>query len=194
MAFGTVPSPGGDFDYWIYADDGAALRFGQDQDQAFGPGGAIETIRNTFRHAYGVRALYHATDENFSIGASLLDFELAEPDQHYRLAGADFAWKSGGINLTGEGIYRSSTGGGAADERGAFVQGEFPLGSLPRMWLVGRVEVYRTSLMEQAATIYTAALDYRPSPALVFKLERRDGHGNAVVAPSGWLASIGVLF
>ena len=194
MAYGTLPSSGGDLDYWVYADDGAALRFGQDEDHAFVAGGADETVRNTFRHAIGARALYHLADESLSIGVSLLDFELAEPDRRYRLAGADFTWKRGDASVTGEAIYRTSNAAGVSDERGAFVQGLLPVPPLPNVSIVGRAEIYRSSVMDNVATIYTGGLVYRPSPAFVLKLERREGRGNALVAPSGWLASVGLLF
>jgi hypothetical protein len=40
----------------------------------------------------------------------------------------------------------------------------------------------------------TVGLNYRPVPGVVLKLERRDGNHNLELAPSGWLASVAVLF
>ncbi len=66
---------------------------------------------------------------------------------------------------------------------------------LPRhLYAVSRYERYRNSLPNQLVTIRTFGIDYRPESGISFKLEYRDGTHNATLAPSGVLASIGVLF
>ncbi|RDI97564.1 hypothetical protein DVT68_14805 [Dyella solisilvae] len=192
MMFGTVTAQGNDLDYWVFVDDSKNLSFGQEQDNAYANVGANETLHNNFRQALGGRVLYHLLGDTLNIGASALSYELASPRQKYQLTGIDFNWATRYASFTGEGIYRSSDTSGEPDERGGFVQVEVPVWQ--RLYLIGRYERYRSSTPAQTTTIDTAAINYKPIPGIVLKLEYRDGTNNQLLAPTGWLASIAVLF
>ncbi|MHA6205973.1 porin [Dyella soli] len=191
MMFGTLPMKGNDLDYWVFADDSKALSFGQEQDDAYPSFGVDQTLRNNFRQAIGARVLYHMLGDTLNVGLSTLNYELQSPHQKYLLSGIDFSWTSRYVNLTGEGIYRSSTDN-RPDERGGFIEAELPL--MQRLYLIGRYERYRSSTPAQTTTIRTEALNYRPIEGIVLKLEYRDGTHNELLAPTGWLASVAVLF
>lgn len=191
MMFGTLPVKGNDLDYWVFADDSKNLNIGRDQDNAYTNFGTTETLQNNFRQAIGGRVLYHLLGDSLSIGASTLNYELEQPREKYWLNGIDFSWTSRYVSLTGEGIYRSSTSN-RPDERGGFVQAEVPLWR--RLYLIGRYERYRSSTPAQTSTIRTTAINFRPIEGVVLKLEYRDGSHNELLAPTGWLASVAVLF
>lgn len=192
MMFGTTPVAGNDLDYWLYVDDSSHLHIGQDQDHAYDSFGADSSLRNNFRHAVGGRALYHLLDDRLAIGLSLLDYELQRPRQQYHLAGVDFSWSGRHLEMTGEAIRRSGGPAGQPAEHGGFLEVEVPVRR--RLYLVGRFERYRSSGTAQAATVRTVGFNYRPVPGVVLKLERRDGNHNLELAPTGWLASVAVLF
>ena len=192
MMFGTVATGGHDLDYWVFADDSRDLDVGPDQDQAFATSGTHLAIRNNFQRALGGRVLWHATGDRFSIGMSALDYQLREPRQSYRLVGIDFSWTGRYLSLSGEGIHRSGGASNQPEEVGGFVEAEVPV--TRRLYLIGRLERYRTSLPAQTVTLHTVALNYRPLRGLVFKLEHRDSNRQTELAPSGWLASFAVLF
>lgn len=191
MMFGTVNAQGNDLDYWVFADDSKMLGIGQDQDDAFANFGADTTLQNNFRQAVGGRVLYHLLGDTLNVGASALNYELQSPREKYQLTGIDFNWTSRYVNLTGEGIYRSSTAN-RPDERGGFIEAEIPIWQ--RFYLIGRYERYRSSTPAQTTTIRTEAINYRPIEGIVLKLEYRDGTHNLLLAPSGWMASVAVLF
>ncbi len=192
MMFGTVSLHGRDLDYWVFADDSKSLGIGQDQDHAFSSFGANGSIRNNFRQALGARVLYHMMDDRLSVGMSCLDYTLQLPRQKYQLAGLDFSWSARYLNLSGEAIHRT---GGSADvpvEHGGFLEAELPLSG--HLYLVGRYERYHTSLPSRTTTLRTFGFNYRPIQGLVLKVEHREGSNDLQLAPSGWLASIAVLF
>ncbi|WP_329741848.1 porin [Dyella sp. A6] len=192
MMYGTVPVHGNDLDYWVYGDDSTDLGVGQDQDRAYSAFGADGTVRNNFRRALGGRLLYHLLGDRLGIGMSVLDYELQQPRQHYRLAGLDFNWNGRWLDLTGEAIRRSGGTTGRSGDKGGFVELEVPLRQ--RLYLVGRYERYSSAVLEQTSTIRTLGLNYRPIPGIVLKLEHRSGNHNLELAPTGWLASVAVLF
>ena len=191
MMFGTVNAKGNDLDYWIFADDSKNLGIGQDQDDADADLGANTTLQNNFRQAVGGRVLYHLLGDTLTVGASSVDYELETPREKYLLTGVDFNWTTRYVSFTGEGINRSSTDN-LPNEYGGFLETEIPLWS--RLYLIGRYERYRSSTPSQITTIRTEALNYRPINGIVLKLEYRDGYHNLLLAPTGWLMSIAVLF
>lgn len=192
MAFGTVTTHGHDLDYWLFADDSRDFDVGPDQDRAYAASGTDLPNRNNFRHAFGGRVLWHARGDRFTLGMSMLGYRLDAPRQSYRLVGLDFGWTGRYFSLDGEGIYREGGSAGQPAETGGFVEAEVPL--VQRLYLVGRLERYRTSAPAQTVTLRTLALNFRPVPGLVFKLEHRDGNRSTELAPAGWLASFAVLF
>lgn len=192
MAFGTVTAHGHDLDYWVFADDSRDFDVGPDQDRAYAASGADLPNRNNFRHALGARVLWHAHDDRFTLGMSALGYRLDVPRQSYRLVGLDFGWNGRYFSLDGEGVYRKGGSPGRSAETGGFVEAEVPLAR--QLFLIGRLERYRASAPLQTLTLRTLALNFRPVPGLVFKLEHRDGNRSTELAPPGWLASFAVLF
>lgn len=194
MLYGTVTAAGRDLDYWLFADDSDDLAPAQDRDQAFSAYGADSSLHNNFLHAVGGRVLYHLFADRLAVGASYVSYELQNPRHHYRLRGIDFSWNQNGYSLSGEGIDRSGDAG-VRNEYGGYLQAVVPMRSLsPRLYLVGRIERYHSALLDRFTVIRTLGLNYRPLPGLALKLERRSGHANALLEPSGWLASFAVLF
>jgi len=191
MMFGTVPVHGNDLEYWVFADDSKDLSIGRDQDNAYTNFGTTETLQNNFRQAVGGRVLYHMLDDSLTVGASALNYELESPRQKYFLSGIDFSWTTRYVDFTGEAIYRSSADH-IPDERGGFVQAEVPVWR--RLYFIERYERYRSSATAQTSTIRTTALNFKPTEGVVLKVEYRDGSHNEVLAPTGWLASVAVLF
>ena len=190
MAFGTVTVKGRDLDYWVFADDSQNLGLGQDADDAFTDYTGDRSPRNNFRHAVGGRVLYHLAGDSINVGASFVSYQLEQPRHDYQLAGIDFTWTTRYVELTGEAIYRSGPSQLSA-ERGGFIEAGVPIA--PRLYLIGRVERYHTSIPETTTTVRTEGINYRPVPGLVLKLEHRNGRGGDIV-PAGWLASVSVLF
>jgi hypothetical protein len=175
----------------VFADDSKSLNIGSDQDNAYTNFGTTETLQNNFRQAVGGRVLYHLLEDSLNIGASALDYELESPREKYLLSGIDFSWTTRYVGFTGEAIYRASKGE-LPDERGGFVQGEVPLWH--RLYFIERYERYRSSATAQTSTIRTTALNFKPIDGVVLKVEYRDGSHNQRLAPTGWLASVAVLF
>ncbi len=192
MVYGTMSVHGNDLDYWFYVDDSAHLNIGQDQDQAYNAYGADSNLHNNFHQALGGRVLYHLLGDRLGIGLSLLDYELQQPRQQYRLAGVDFSWSGRYFEMTGEAIRRSGGPAGQCGDQGGFVEVEVPLWQ--RLYAIGRFEHYRSTLPAQITTLRTLGFNYRPISGVVLKLERREGNHNLKLAPTGWLASVAVLF
>ncbi|MDY1549818.1 hypothetical protein [Luteibacter sahnii] len=190
MAFGTTSVRGNDLDYWVFADDSKTLGIGEDADDAFTDYTGDRSPRNNFRHALGGRVLYHLAGDSLAVGASYVSYQLDAPRHDYQLTGIDFTWTTRYLELTGEAIYRTGASP-LSSERGGFVEAGVPIA--PRLYLIGRVERYHTSSPETTTVVRTEALNYRPIPGLVLKLEHRNGHGGDIV-PGGWLASVSVLF
>lgn len=192
MMYGTTSLHGNDLDYWLYVDDSAHLNIGQDEDNAYNAYGADRSLRNGFRQAVGARVFYHLLGDRLGIGLSLLDYQLQQPRQQYRLAGVDFSWSGRYLEMTGELIRRRGGPPGQADEQGGFMEVEVPLWQ--RLYAVGRFERYRSAVPAQVTTLRTLGFNYRPVAGVVLKLERREGNHNLQLAPAGWLASVAVLF
>lgn len=192
MVYGTTNVRGNDLDYWLFVDDSQASGLARSHDLAYGAFGASSTLRNDFLHAIGGQFLYHMLDDRLSLGGSFLRYELRDPQQWYRLTGIDFAWTGSHVEFSGEAIYRTSDSARMPNEYGGFLQAVVPLRH--HLYLVGRYERYRNPVPDESVSIRSIGINYRPVPSLVLKLERLDGHHNAKLVPSGWFASIGVLF
>ncbi|NII10570.1 hypothetical protein [Oleiagrimonas sp. C23AA] len=190
--YGTVSVNRRDLDYWVFADDSEVFVPGQDRDDAFTDFGAESSLRNNFRHAVGAQALYHLLGDSLSIGASMINFELDRPTHGYRLRGVSIDWASRYLELSAETIYRSRGGVDVPSQHGGYLQlVTHVTGSLN---LIARYERYRASQPAITSRIRTYAINYQPVQGLVFKLERRNSSHATQLAPSGWLASVAVLF
>lgn len=192
MMYGTVAAAGHDLDYWFFADDTADLDPHERKEPAFESTDSTQQLTNNFNHGVGGRLLYHLFGGHFSIGASYLHFEMKRPDQDKNLYGADFYWTTRYAVLSGEAIYRTPRGSSQSDERGGFVQVVVPVPL--RLYLVGRYEHYDTDALQAHPTLRVLGVTWRPEPPLSVKLEYRGGSNNSTVAPSGWFASLAVLF
>jgi hypothetical protein len=62
------------------------------------------------------------------------------------------------------------------------------------LYFIGRHESYQAALQEDTARIESFGLTYRPHWAVSLKLEYRGGNDNQILAPSGWLGSLAILF
>lgn len=192
MMYGTVIVGHHDLDYWLFADDSQATGLARTHDLAYSAYGATSTLRNDFLHAEGGQFLYHMMDDRLSVGASVVRYTLKNPQQRYRLVGVDFAWTGSHVEFSGEALHRTADNPTVPDEYGGFLQAVVPL---PRnLYLVGRYERYRTSMPEGTVSTRSIGLNYRPLRGLFLKLERLDGSRNATLDPSGWFASVGVIF
>ncbi|HUX73200.1 MAG TPA: hypothetical protein VMV25_04830 [Steroidobacteraceae bacterium] len=192
MMYGTVTLSHNDVDYWLFVDDGKSLSFTSGDDDAYDAFGATSKLTNDFQHAVGGQFLYHLLDDRLSLGASLLRYELKNPRQQYRLAGLDFDWTGRFAEWSGEAVYRTADNAQTPDEYGGFLQAVVPL---PRdLYLVGRYERYRNSLPRKTTAVETLGINYRPLPSIVVKFERIEGSNNDPFVPSGWFASLGLLF
>ncbi|MEJ2407118.1 MAG: hypothetical protein P8171_23115, partial [Candidatus Thiodiazotropha sp.] len=169
MMYGIVPAAGNDLDYWMFVDNSEQLDPSEKEEHAFDNDGADPELKNNFERAAGLRVQYHLYDDRLSLGASYLDYSLQEPEQQYRLAGLDFSWSGDYVNLSGEAIYRKAEDDNIEDENGAFLQAVIPLPH--HFYFVGRHEQYKSAYLPKRAIINTTGFNYRPQPALAFKLE-----------------------
>jgi hypothetical protein len=177
MALGTVALLGRPADYSVYTSLGRNLRPDPDQDP--------------FYEAYGAR-LNFPLNKNTQFGLSLAMFDQRSMrEERRRLLGFDFLWSNDGYELSGEGIYRTSSEGGVT--RGGFIQGVVPLrGALAT---VARVETLRgpddVRLARRRAVL---GLNYRSNRAVSLKLEFVKGSDSNGSGPVGVLSSVSVLF
>ncbi|MBI5461835.1 MAG: hypothetical protein HY941_06590 [Gammaproteobacteria bacterium] len=196
MVYGSVPL--GDtlndngLDYSVFVDDTDLLDRDQQEELAYEDANPGITAVGAFEHAAGAHVTYHLLDDRMNLGASYLRYRMADLHEDKDLLGVDFFWNLSRIELSSEWVYRNSRGGAEPDERGGFVQAAVPVAG--HMYAIGRYEHYTTAVQPERVEVETLGLTYRPHRAISAKLEYRDGDHNRLVAPSGWLASIAVLF
>jgi hypothetical protein len=144
-----------------------------------------------FSSALGAHATLSLGGES-QIGFSYADFEQEKSrPERKQLVGVDFLWTHARFELSGEAVYRASDMGGAADERGAFLQLVVPV--TERLYAVGRYENYRLSNQPGATELWVGGLNFRIRPTIVLKAEWVDARHNTVDTPDGLLASLSVL-
>ena len=192
MLYGTVTLSGNDLDYHFYLDDTDLLDPAQRKETAFEDMGSVPAPQNAFKRAAGARGAYHLFNDRLILGVSYLRMSTLELHGRKELYGADALWSWRRTEWSGEWVYRKGLGAAETDEHGGFLQAVLPLAE--RLYFVGRRERYKAEVQTGTATITTLGLTYRPHAAVAIKLEYRDGHDNAIVAPSGWLGSFAVLF
>jgi hypothetical protein len=164
----------------------------QQKELAFEDGGAGITPHNAFERAAGGRLSYHFLNDSATIGASFLRYEMYDLQERKDLYGLDALWSVHRMEFSGEWIYRTSLGSLESSEHGGFVQAVLPL--TEHLYFIGRQERYKAAVLAATATINSAGLTYRPHPAIAVKLEYRGGNHNELLAPTGWLGSLAVLF
>jgi hypothetical protein len=192
MLYGDTAVGGSSLDYSLYADDSGPLDPTQRNELAFEDNTSGTSPHNAFKRAVGGRVAYHFMDDAVQVGVSYLLFKLSDLQDTQELFGADALWTVKRMEFSGEWVYRNSLGSTDPNEHGGFVQAVLPL---PRhFYLVGRYEKYHAPSISPTATIDTVGITYRPHRAVSVKLEYRDGHHNEIMAPSGWLGSLAILF
>jgi hypothetical protein len=151
------------------------------------PGTALGLSTVAFK---GSRPAYTSGDGDELPGGEDREEGREEDETERGLLGVDFLTRIRGVELSGEGVWLSSSSTEPA-QRGAFVQGVVPLvGSL---FGVLRVEgfdpVDATSLWT-----YAVGATWRLHPRLVLKAERHITHRSSASVPDGWFFSISSLF
>jgi hypothetical protein len=195
MIYGTRTFAHDDLDYTLYVDDTQAFGWVNDADTAYGSygaAGAINPLTNEFERAAGGQVLYHMHGDQLSLGASFVGYELKDPRQKYRLAGLNFGWMGPHVELSAEGVYRTADRPQTPSEYGGYLQAVVPLPN--QLFLVGRYEHFRNSTPNVIDNIWTIGINYRPVPGIVFRMERDDDNHDYSGMPSGWFASVAVLF
>ncbi len=192
MLYGDIGLGSNSLDYSLFADDSELLDPSQEKELAFEDDSTGLSPRNAFQWALGGRLVYHFADDTAHLGVSYLRSQMEDLDERTELFGADLLWTIRRMEFSFEGIYRNSLGPAEPDEYGGFVQAVLPLAE--RLYLIGRHESYRVAFQQDTARIDSAGLTYRPHRAVSLKLEYRGGSDNEVMAPSGWLGSLAILF
>lgn len=168
-------------DVMIYADDSSKMD-------------VFDNSTLGFDTALGGRINFEF-DHAWQVGLSYINFsnQLTPKLQRNDLLGADFLWKKNGYEVMAEGIYRLA-GDSQGQEHGFYLQGVAPLAE--KFFAVGRYE-YLQGTHHFVATkdhIGVAGLAWRPYVPLVVKAEYRFGAANDTFAPSGFFASVAMLF
>jgi hypothetical protein len=192
MLYGDIGLGGNSMDYTLYVDDSEDLDPAQKNELAFEDDNSGLSPHNAFKRAAGGRVAYHFLNDAAQVGVSYVRFRMSDLQERNDLFGADALLTLKRMEFSGEWVYRNSLGSTEPDEHGGFVQAVLPLPS--RFYLVGRWERYRVASLPPTATIDTLGITYRPHEAVSIKLEYRDGKHNEIVAPSGWLGSLAILF
>ena len=178
MVFGTLPVFGKSVDYAVYSALGNEWR----PDPKLDP----------FEDAYGLHVTVPVSSAA-ELGVSLVSFEQRDSSSERRkLVGLDYFWSRSRFEVTAEVAYRYSEDGGPFDERGAFVQGVAPLSD--RLYAVGRYEFYDQAGPTPPVNIWLVGLAMKVSPALILKMECREGSDQQTIAPDGVMASVSFLF
>lgn len=192
MLYGAIPLGDDGVDYSVFVDDTDVLDPEQQEELAYMDANPAVTAVGAFDHAAGAHVSYHLLDDRLSLGASYMNYRMADLRETKDLYGVDVFWDLHGVELSSEWVYRHSRGDAEPEERGGFVQAVVPVAG--QVYAIGRYEHYATAVQSERVEIETLGLTYRPHRAVSLKLEYRDGDHNRLVAPSGWLASLAVLF
>jgi phosphate-selective porin len=192
MLYGSFSALQNDWDYNLFIDDSDLLDPAQQKELAFENGDTKISPHNAFKRAAGAHISYHFLDDSANIGASYLHYEMYDLREWKELYGLDALWTYKRFEVSGEWISRLSSGNVENNEHGGFIQ--IVLSLTDHLYVIGRQERYKSALLIPIATITSTGLTYRPHPAIAIKFEYRGGHNNEVLMPSGWLASLAVLF
>lgn len=178
MVSGTLSTLGNGIEYSLYGSHGHEIRPNPDQD--------------TFSDALGGHITL-ALPAGSQLGFSLAEFEQENtPNERKYLVGTDFVWARNRYEVSTEWVYRFSNGGSGRDEKGGFVQVVAPL--TEKLYAVGRHEVIREAQEKATTQLFLIGLNYRYTPAIVFKAEWIGSKNNSIGAPAGFLSSVSILF
>jgi hypothetical protein len=177
MAFGSLLLLGRPVDYSIYAalpDDWRTV-----------------PAEQPFEEATGVHVSTPITG-TAEIGVSAVSFVQRGTAGEQKLVGLDYLWSRNRYEIMAEAIYRLSSEGGAASERGAFVQAVAPVSE--RLYLVGRYEFYEEAQPAPPLNILLAGVAFKYSRALIFKAEFTHVSNERALIPEGFFTSMAVSF
>ncbi|BBL70109.1 hypothetical protein MoryE10_07150 [Methylogaea oryzae] len=178
MVFGDIPLLGRNLEYQAYA---SVL-----------PDPARHPDDGEFGNAYGMHTTY-GEPGRAQIGFSYASFRSSPASSAAQnLFGVDGFWTHGRYELSGEFVYRRSSGVVQQDAWGLYAQGVAPLSE--RLYAVGRYEVYKGVNASLPAQLWIGGLAYKPVTPLVFKLEYGAGTHTTAETPVGLAASVSVLF
>ncbi len=150
-----------------------------------------------FKNAFGGRIQYEWMPQ-FQIGFSYIGFKNHTNTARNHLYGLDLSWSQSSFELKMEYAYRH-----ASDRQGQehvlYVQGVAPLGhqfyGIARYEYLNGVHPVDVDVTSAGIThVGVTGLAWRPYAPLIIKSEYRFGKNNAITAPSGFFASISVLF
>lgn len=192
MVYGDVPLGSQSLDYSLYLDDSDLIDPLQKRELAFEDSTVASPPRNAFKRAAGARLAWHFDADAAALGISYLRMQMTDLREHKELFGADAIWTVRRMEFSGEWVYRNSLGPSEGHEHGWFVQAVLPLPA--RFYFIARHERYHAAALPPTATLDNLGLTWRPRPAISVKLEHRAGRHNQLMAPSGWLGSLAVLF
>jgi hypothetical protein len=178
-------------DYAIYLDDSYALDPGPGYEPTYLDSPVTPNPDNVFDHAAGLRLRYRGLDDALQLGLSAASFTLTHQPATKNLVGADLFYTQAGLELSGEAIYRQSSGLNG-DEWGGFVQLVLPIAHGFFGVLTG--ERFKAAGYSQATNIGRLGITYRPRPPLSLKIELQRSQGEERIAPDGWQMSVAVLF
>jgi len=178
MLSGTLPVPGSEVEYALFASSGDELRPSPRMDPFYESLGAHIAV------PIGTSA---------QIGMSYATFEQKlDQEETKHLAGLDMRWSRDRWEVSAEAAYRSSEYGGPSVEKGGFVQVVASLSD--KLYGVCRYERYRQARTGKTTELLVTGLNYRVTPAVVLKAEWVADRNNDIDAPSGFMSSLSLMF
>ena len=192
MMYGDIPAGENSVEYHLFADDSDVLDPRQENEVAFEDSNSGTSPLNAFERAAGGRVSYHFLDDTANVGISYVRLSMYDLKARNELFGVDALWTVKRMEFSSEWVYRNGLGSSQDDEHGGFVQAVLPLPY--RLYLVGRHETFSATAFPPTATLNIVGINFRPHEAFTIKLEHREGKHNELLAPSGWLGSLAILF
>ena len=174
-------------DYTLYVDDSADLdpvNGVADFEDFDLPG-----LSNDFRHAGGAQLRYHFFGDRAELAASWASYAFTDTPGHMHAFGVDGLLRWQRLELSGEFAWRDNSE--FRNDRGGFVQAVVRL--VGQLHGIGRVEHYRSGILDRETSRATLGLGWRPLPPLNFKLEYSAGDARDL-APDGVQMSFSLLF
>jgi hypothetical protein len=178
-------------DYQVYVDDAKALDPGPAYEATFVDAALDQNPNNVFEQGAGLHLRYQVFGNNLQIGLSAARFTLSDQPGIKNLVGADFYYARDGIELTGEAVYRSSSGVDST-EWGGLGQLVLPFGH--GIYGILSAERFKAEGYSQSTDVGRLGIAYRPTPPVTFKIELQESQGVEQLAPDGWQLSLSVLF
>jgi phosphate-selective porin len=182
-------------EFSFYVDDSDAL----DPRKIFNTdNGEHINAKVAFKHAIGTHLLYEPID-SLKTGFSYLAYkkraDISLSTNHF--LGVDLFWEKEGYEIQMEFSYRIA-GDEQGSEAGGYLQGVAPLGNnvfaIARYEFIDGKHQYEEESVDGTTHVGVSALAWRPYIPLVVKAEYRFGSNNEKLAPSGFFASVSMLF